>query len=434
MLHLRDLPILLGVGLLIVTSPAHAEAYRIQSGDVLNFAILGANNIDQRITVDLDGQVRVPVGGSFKAAGLTVEELHEEIVSKLKSGSFPLGTDANGRTVWDAIFPQAITLNIAEYRPVFVSGDVLNPGMQPFRSGTTVRQVLAVAGGASPFRSQQDPTLELLGSAEQYRSLLAQQIGVQLTTERVRAELASEPEPTFSNIPDNGLAASERTELEQTERATFEARTRDLSQEQATINQGIQSIEVRRGLLIKSQANLEGETKIYEDELKRSEGLYAKGLVQVSRLNDARRALFLVSTRSLDTSAEVARLERELVEMRQSLEKSVSDQKAENLKAMKTATLELASVKASLERLSQRMKFLSPRDQLPTIKIVRTENGSAATIAAALDMPVRPGDTLLVKLNDTPGEETADGGSSAAADPDAKAQRSSPRPENHAAE
>ena len=36
---------------------------------------------------------------------------------------------------------------VAEYRPVYVNGDVSKPGEYPYRPTTTARQVVALAGG-----------------------------------------------------------------------------------------------------------------------------------------------------------------------------------------------------------------------------------------------------------------------------------------------
>ncbi|WAJ29176.1 polysaccharide biosynthesis/export family protein [Antarcticirhabdus aurantiaca] len=392
----------LGLGVALFAASAQAQEYRLQPGDVLNFVVLGANRIDQRIAVDLDGQISVPVGGRFEAAGRTVAELQAEVAEKLKSGSFPIGADQNGRTVWDVIPPEAIVLDIAEYRPIYVSGDILTPGSQPFRSGTSVRQAIAVAGGASPFRTRQDPALELLGSEEQRRALLAQETGIELQIERLNAELKDGGVPAFESVRDNGLDPAQRDELLRNEQELFSTRQRDLDERRATIRQGIETIETRRDLLTESNENLQKETRLYQEELKRVEGLYAKGLVQVGRLNEAQRSVFLVASRSLDVSAELARLDRELVEMRSSLEEATTQRRSESLAQLKAASLELVATRAQIERLSQRLQYFSPRETEPTVEIMRDGGGRSERVAATLDTTLLPGDTVVVRLNDAP--------------------------------
>ena len=53
----------------------------------------------------------------------------------------------DGRESVTPIAPDAVLVTIAEYRPVYVNGDVTKPGEQTFRPGMTVRQAVALAGG-----------------------------------------------------------------------------------------------------------------------------------------------------------------------------------------------------------------------------------------------------------------------------------------------
>ncbi|WP_416357053.1 polysaccharide biosynthesis/export family protein [Aureimonas phyllosphaerae] len=400
MRHLKRLFPLAGFVALLFAGPAFAEDYRLQPGDVLQFSILSANPISERLVIDLGGQINVPVGGRFEAGGLTLEELRQAVVGRLKVGSFPIGRDENGRAVWDAVFPEAIVLDIAEYRPVFMSGDILTPGAQPFRPGMTVRQAISVAGGASPFRTRQDPSLELLGAKEQELALLARETSLRFQAARIEAELAEAEAPAFDAVPDNGLDAGKRAALRQSEQDLFDTRRQDFTEHRNTISQGILTIEKRSELLAESQKNLEEENRSYHEELERVEALFSKGLVQVGRLNDAQRLVFLVASRALDTSAEVARLDRELVEMRRSYEEASTDRRMQNLANQKQASLDLLSTQAELERLRQRLQFFQPRDSEPTVELVRGE--TQGVVAATLDTAVMPGDTVVVRLNDVP--------------------------------
>ena len=71
------------------------------------------------------------------------------------------------------IDPEEITVDIAEYRPVYVSGDVSKPGELGYRVGMTVRQVVALAGGYDllRFRADRDPTMELADLRGDYETL-----------------------------------------------------------------------------------------------------------------------------------------------------------------------------------------------------------------------------------------------------------------------
>lgn len=391
---------LAAISALFFAGPVSAQDYRLQPGDILQFSILGANSVNQRLTVDLGGQVNVPVGGSFEAAGRTIEDLRQSVVDRLKSGSFPLGTDESGGAIWATIFPEVVVLDIAEYRPIFLSGDVLTPGAQAFRPGTTVRQAISVAGGASPFRSRLDPSLELLGAEDKQRTLMARETSFRLELARLEAELAGADAPAFDAVLNNGLDRAGHEALQSNEQETFETRERDFVERRNTISDGIRTIERRSELLAESQKNLENENQLYREELERVQGLYSQGLVRVGRLNEAQRLLFLVASRALDTSAEISRLERELFEMRRSYEEAATDRRMQNLESQKQAFLSLLTTQSELARLRQRLEFLQPRGVEPTVEIVRA--GEAGNVQAGLDTLLMPGDTVVVRLNDVP--------------------------------
>ena len=53
---------------------------------------------------------------------------------------------------------------MAEYRPVYINGDVSKPGEYPYRPATTARQLVAVAGGYDIMRIRMNnPYLEFSG-------------------------------------------------------------------------------------------------------------------------------------------------------------------------------------------------------------------------------------------------------------------------------
>ena len=64
-----------------------------------------------------------------------------------------------------------VTLSVAEYRPVYVNGDVAKPGQQTFRAGLNVRQALALAGEYDVMRFRaKDPFLESADLRSEYIS------------------------------------------------------------------------------------------------------------------------------------------------------------------------------------------------------------------------------------------------------------------------
>src|SRR5690606_12292431 len=84
--------------------------------------------------------------GSIPVAGLNIHDinalLQERLASKTLRQSSP-----SGEEFLVMIDPQRVLVSVAEYRPVYVSGDVASPGEQRYRPGLTVRQAISLAGG-----------------------------------------------------------------------------------------------------------------------------------------------------------------------------------------------------------------------------------------------------------------------------------------------
>jgi polysaccharide biosynthesis/export protein len=83
--------------------------------------------------IDVDGFIRLPLVGRFKATGLTVPELEAEISQRL--GQFVLKPD--------------VSVSIVEFRsqPVSVIGSVKNPGVYQLQGSKTLVEILSLAGG-----------------------------------------------------------------------------------------------------------------------------------------------------------------------------------------------------------------------------------------------------------------------------------------------
>jgi polysaccharide export outer membrane protein len=96
-------------------------------------ALEGLDVGDKPILIGTNGNITLPLIGRVQAAGLTVEQLETELVSRLK----PFVQE-----------PQ-ITVTVTEFRsqPVSVLGAVATPGVIQLRGSKTLYEVLSLAGG-----------------------------------------------------------------------------------------------------------------------------------------------------------------------------------------------------------------------------------------------------------------------------------------------
>ena len=111
--------------------------YVIGPEDVLGIVFWREKEMSGDIPVRPDGKITVPLIGEVTAAGLQPEALREQL--RLAAGKYL--TDANVTVVVRQI----------NSRKVFITGEVMMPGGFPLISPLTVMQLIAMAGGVTPY-------------------------------------------------------------------------------------------------------------------------------------------------------------------------------------------------------------------------------------------------------------------------------------------
>jgi polysaccharide export outer membrane protein len=119
----------------------HGEVYRLGNQDQVRIITYSVDQLSNTFRVNDSGELALPLVGSVKAAGLTTDELARRIVSELKRKQ--LMTDPS------------VAVEVTEYQPIFILGEVNKPGQYPYLPGMTMLTAVAVAGGFT-YRAVQD--------------------------------------------------------------------------------------------------------------------------------------------------------------------------------------------------------------------------------------------------------------------------------------
>jgi len=109
-------------------------AYQLGPKDLLGIRVTDAEEFsDKPVRVDSEGYIALPMVGRLRAAGLTVEQLKAELVTRLKT----------------YLNQPEVTVSIAEVhsQPVSVIGSVSNPGVFQLDGNKTLVELLSMAGG-----------------------------------------------------------------------------------------------------------------------------------------------------------------------------------------------------------------------------------------------------------------------------------------------
>jgi protein involved in polysaccharide export with SLBB domain len=106
--------------------------YRLGSGDKIRLIVFGEDSLSNVFSVNGDGKVSLPLIGEVQAQGLTVTELQSAIEARLANGYL--------------LNPRA-TVEVLNFRPFYILGEVNKPGEYPYNDGLTVLNAVAMAGG-----------------------------------------------------------------------------------------------------------------------------------------------------------------------------------------------------------------------------------------------------------------------------------------------
>jgi len=118
----------------LFAAQAVALEYVIGVDDVIRVSFWQQPDLNTVSRVRQDGRISLPVVGDIQAAGLTIDQLEENIVGEI--------------TIYNAIISQA-RVEIIEYNSqrVFVTGEVYRPGKYTFEFIPNLWEVIREAGG-----------------------------------------------------------------------------------------------------------------------------------------------------------------------------------------------------------------------------------------------------------------------------------------------
>ena len=120
--------------------PAVRSQYVLGASDVLRVNVWKSTELSQTVTIGPDGFISLPLLGDMPAVGLTAEHLAKTLSERLSSY---------------VVNPQ-VTVSVVDFRSrqIFVTGQVGKPGAYSLIAPITVLQLIAQAGGLSPFANR----------------------------------------------------------------------------------------------------------------------------------------------------------------------------------------------------------------------------------------------------------------------------------------
>ena len=397
----------LAVALTISITQAKAEEYRVNVGDVLDVAVAGVPELRNRAAVQIDGSISLPLVGAVPVAGLPLSQIRAKIGAALANKVFRQRS-SDGRENVIVIDADEITAAVAEYRPLFVDGDVSKPGEYPYRPGITARQLLALAGGYDVMHMRMsNPYLESADLRSEYASLWTKFAKEQVGIWRIKNELGDGSQIDPAVMKDVPIPFSAISDIVNAETEYLKTKKSDYQLEKAFLQQGVREGDDRINVLSTQQKTEEDGYQADLEELQKVNDLFSKGSLVSPRVADARRAVQLSSTRKLQTQAQLMQVKTQQDELKRKLEKLDDQRRLDLLRELEDATVKLNEIRAKLQGVGEKLQYTAMvRSQLvqgsgdkAEIAIIRKGEKGQDRIVADEDAELQPGDTVEIKLH-----------------------------------
>ena len=114
--------------------------YIVGEADILHISVWKEPELSQNVVVRPDGKISLPLMNEMRVSGQTPSQIQSMLTSRLKAY---------------IVDPQVtVTVNDVRSKNAYITGEVTRPGAYPLLMPTNVLQLIARAGGFTPFATR----------------------------------------------------------------------------------------------------------------------------------------------------------------------------------------------------------------------------------------------------------------------------------------
>jgi polysaccharide export outer membrane protein len=143
---------------------AGLESYHLGAGDRVRVTVFNEPTLTGEYNITPGGALAFPLIGVVAAGGRTIDAVQQELTAKLAEGY---------------VNDPRVSVEVLNYRPFYILGEVNRPGEYSYASGMTVEQAIARAGGFTYRANEKTVFLRRqTGKAESAVSLRSAQVAI----------------------------------------------------------------------------------------------------------------------------------------------------------------------------------------------------------------------------------------------------------------
>ncbi|WP_432443602.1 polysaccharide biosynthesis/export family protein [Rhizobium grahamii] len=394
----------------LAAAPAFAEDYILGPQDTLKVRVFEWRPtsgtafewvpLTGEFTISAAGNLSLPIIGTVPAAGKTLEQVADSIGERLQA---QVGLQKR---------PNA-SVEVAEYRPFFVTGAVANPGKFNYSPGLTVVQALSMAGGLGPANGNLiDLQRDVLSDRGDVRTLEAERLGLLARQARTDAVVKDSSAVVF---PADLTTRSEQpaaARMMAEEKSLFEARKESMANEIDALNQAKVLTTNQIESLKAKAASLAKQIELANKDVGSVNKLVAQGLTLSARELGANQNLAQLESQNLDVSLALLKAQQDLARMDQDMANvrnryrvdaltesgEVRDKLAANAEKIQTTRSQISNLEANAPAAAA---TIDENGGLSFTTIIdRAQDGVMRTIAVSDNDLVKPGDVVRVERSE----------------------------------
>ncbi|MCP9229067.1 polysaccharide biosynthesis/export family protein [Mesorhizobium sp. M0833] len=382
---------------------AFADDYRLGAQDKLTIRVAEWQTVEGTFrdwsaingeyTVGPAGTLSVPFVGEMPASGKTTSEIAASLGEALQ------------RKLALADRPEA-SVEMAQYRPFYISGEVQAPGQYPCVPGLTVLKAMSIAGGArrTP-ESGQRYDRDLINAKGNFDVLQDQLVRLTVKRARIEAELADKP--TFAvpkevaDDPKLPSIVADETAILAADQKKLKLRLQALDDLKALLQSEIDSLQ-------KKIVNQQKQVDLAKEQLNGIGSLAQKGLVVNTRVLNSQQTIADLEGQILDyetailtAKQSISKATQDAIDLENTQNSSLATDRQQTEADLNEVTLKLNMEKALMSEAlsgSPMPQFYGNNEPAAlSFSLVRVVDGKTSEITADEDTPVLPGDVIKVK-------------------------------------
>jgi len=394
-----EIAMALSLAVIFAAPPASVLAgdYRLGVSDRVKIKVQERPDLVGEYTVTPDGVVSLPLIGNIDAVGLRLNDLAQEISDRLQ------GRYEGAERVLAAV-------EIAQYRPFSIMGDVQRPGQYPYQPGLTVVEAIIIAGGYyrpefGLIRLGRDVAVasgEIRTESAKLNRLIAREARLSATLEGREDDIPLPPElAKQKNDP-------EITAIVKNEQSAFALENATKRSEQAALDNIKSLYQNEIGSLRGQVQALRQEQDSIGTQLNKMRSMAASGLALAPTLFALERSSAQIASQQMATETAIVRAEESITLAEQHVSLAQQERRRIATKDLEKTRDEIADARAKIVTATQLLheaqisapaearERLSQNDERSSFIILRRDGQAMREVVADETTSVAPDDIVKI--------------------------------------